>query len=589
MTLVKSVDELFVEHQRAIFIRTDRLFAWLLGLQWLGAIGTALWISPRAWAGAQSQTHIHVYTAIFLGGAIVSLPMVLALKVPGTRLSRHVVTAAQMLMSALLIHLTGGRIETHFHVFGSLAFLTFYRDWQVLLSASLIVALDHFLRGVFWPESVFGVVVAGEWRWLEHVWWVLFEDVFLFMAIHQSNQEMRSIAERQARANQALLEAEQANFMKDEFLATLSHELRTPLTSAVGWISVLNRVGEKDLDTRTQGLVVIERNIRALTKLIDDLLDVSRIMAGKMVLDTKPVSLRTVAEGALESIRPAAAAKEIILEASLPARDLVVHGDSGRLQQIVWNLLSNSVKFTPKRGRVGLRVEESGENALLTVTDTGPGISAQFLPHLFERFRQADGSVTRGFGGLGLGLAIVRHIAELHGGTVSASSAGVGSGAEFTVTLPMHLNSQVFTENFQTTGFHMGLLRGLRILVVEDDTDTRNLIALILKRSGAAVLTAGTAKAALIIIEAEIPDIMVADVGMPGEDGHSLIRKVRATEGIFGPRMPAMALTAYARAEDRKAALAAGFDEHLAKPVEIERLTSLLAELAKKRISAARA
>jgi signal transduction histidine kinase/CheY-like chemotaxis protein len=578
-------DELLLEHQHDIHVRTDRLFAGLMVLQWIGAIVTALVISPRVWAGAQTGIHAHVYAAVFLGGIIVSLPIGLVVTLRGAKITRHVIAVAQMLMSALLIHLTGGRIETHFHVFGSLAFLAFYRDWRVLLTASFVVALDHFLRGEFWPQSVYGIFAASNWRWLEHVWWVCFEDVFLFMAIHQSNQEMRAIAERQARSELARTDAEQASRVKDEFLATLSHELRTPLTSAFGWMAIIRRGAESDRELRGRGLTIIDQNIRALSRLIDDLLDVSRIYSGKFTLDARPMLLGPVIETALESIRPAMDAKQIVLEAKLPETDLVVDGDSGRLQQVVWNLLSNAVKFTPKGGKVQLSLTEKDDVAILKVSDNGIGFPAEFQERIFERFRQVDSSTTRRYGGLGLGLSIVRHVVELHDGRVVASSPGTGKGAEFTVTLPSYKKQSLFVNSNVPRNIRSGLLDGLTVLVVEDEADARALIAVVLEKSGARVLTADSALSALEIFEREKPDVMISDIGMPDEDGYSLIKKVREREATLGRkrRMPAAALTAYAKQEDRSAALAAGFEDHATKPIEPDRLAKLVAELANRR------
>ncbi|HYF50363.1 MAG TPA: ATP-binding protein [Planctomycetota bacterium] len=582
------VEQLFSQHLHAIHVRTDRLFAMIMGLQWLGAIFAALIISPRAWEGSQYQTHVHVYAALFLGGAIVSLPIALALLCPGKLLTRHVVAIGQMLMSALLIHLTGGRIETHFHVFGSLAFLAFYRDWRVLVSASIVVAVDHYLRGAYWPISVYGVVAAGQWRWLEHVWWVVFEDVFLFMAISQSIQEMRAMAERQARVEYALVEAENANRAKDEFLATLSHELRTPMTSLFGWTDILRKNENRDEATLTRGLGVIDRNLRALMRLIEDLLDVSRIVAGKFALETKPILLNTVVENAVESIRPAAEGKSIELSLEMRA-DIVVQGDAPRLQQVIWNLLSNAVKFTPKHGKVCLRAELSGGQAMLTVSDTGKGMPAEFLPHIFKRFQQADGSITRASGGLGLGLAIVRHIVELHGGSVKAASAGPGQGSVFTVALPAITNAVILRPPGRqpevAAAHNSRILDGVTVLVVEDEPDSRELITLVLQRSGAQVLAARSSAEALELLESHRPDVLISDIGMPVEDGYTLIKKVRAREAELGRHVPAAALTAYAKSEDRAAAIAAGFEEHVAKPIQPERLPAFVAQLARSRNS----
>jgi CheY-like chemotaxis protein len=293
--------------------------------------------------------------------------------------------------------------------------------------------------------------------------------------------------------------------------------------------------------------------------------------------------LRPVIENALESVRPAAKAKDIALECAIPNSDIVVRGDASRLQQVIWNLLSNSVKFTPRQGRVQISVVEQDGNALLSVTDTGQGIAPEFLPCLFERFKQADGSITRRHGGLGLGLAIVRHIVEMHGGTVSAASEGPGKGSTFSVTLPMESNAIVVRER-PAPGGRTRMLDGLKVLVVEDDADTRSLIAMVLEESGAKVLSASCVTEALQFVEHDNPDVMISDIGMAEEDGYSLIRKIRLREATMGRHLPAAALTAYAKTEDRAAALAAGFEDHVAKPVEPERLPILVAELAKRRM-----
>jgi signal transduction histidine kinase/CheY-like chemotaxis protein len=584
---LQRAETLFLDHQRAIHIRTDQMFAWLLILQWLGAVATAAWISPLAWSGTQSQIHVHLYAAVFLGIAIISLPIALAYWIPGRALTRHIIAVSQMLISALLIHLTGGRIETHFHVFGSLAFLAFYRDWRVLISASVVVGVDHLLRGIFWPESVFGIVVAGRWRWLEHVWWVVFEDVFLIMALRQSIQEMRAIAERQAHEERARQDAEDANKAKDDFLATLSHELRTPLTSAFGWVNILRRPNQ-DPATIEKGLKVLDRNIRSQKQLTDDLLDVSRIVSGKFMLNIQPMLLRPVLEGAIETARPSADAKSIQLIFDAKIADTVVRGDAERLQQVASNLLSNAVKFTPAGGRITLSAREEFGHVVIQVIDSGIGIPREFICHLFERFRQADASTTRRFGGLGLGLALVRHIVELHHGQVRAESEGEGQGTTLTVTLPVLRNAVIVRDLKPETASGIrrrsGVLDGLTVLLVEDEVDSRELIGLVLERSGARVLAAGSAADAMEMIELHNPDVMISDIGMPGEDGYSLIRRVRSREATHGGHLPAAALTAYAKREDRDAALAAGYQEHMPKPIEPDRLPAVIAELAGKRI-----
>jgi PAS domain S-box-containing protein len=398
-----------------------------------------------------------------------------------------------------------------------------------------------------------------------------------------------------AREKEARKEAEEANRLKDEFLSTLSHELRTPLTSIIGWAKLL-RTGELDETRRAQALETIGRNARSQAQLIDDLLDVSRIITGKLRIDMRPVEPASVVEAAVDSIRPAAAAKGIALELQLDRRWGLVSGDPNRLQQVIWNLLSNAVKFTRGGGHVGVRLVGSDSDVEISVTDTGYGISPDFLTHVFDRFRQADGSTTRTHGGLGLGLAIVRHIVEMHGGTVSAESDGEGHGATFRVKLPLYVEvqramsprreSEPATE---ATGREsaivesqgpMSALQGLRVLLVEDDGDNLELLAMLLSRNGAKITAVSSAAEALIALEEVRPDVLVSDIGMPEEDGYSLISKVRLLPPERGGNTPAAALTAYARTEDRVRVLAAGYQLHLAKPVEPAELVAVVASLA---------
>jgi PAS domain S-box-containing protein len=387
-------------------------------------------------------------------------------------------------------------------------------------------------------------------------------------------------AERAARA-----QAEAANRLKDEFLSTLSHELRTPLNAIVGWVQML-RSGTLSPAEALDGLAVIERNAKAQTTLINDLLDISRIMSGKVYMDVRPVDPVGVVRAALDSVRLAAEAKGVRVEAALEPSGEVT-GDADRLQQVVWNLLSNAVKFTPKGGRVFARLERSGTHVRITVSDDGQGIDPAFLPHVFERFRQADSSSVRRHGGLGLGLAIVRHLVEMHGGTVRAESDGPGKGATFTVDLPMRavrsLSPDPAAEGQAAAGGAAGPswagLQGLRVLIVDDEADARNLVGLVLRKAGAAVTAAASAAEALALLAESTPDAMVCDIGMPGEDGYSLIRKIRRLAPDAGGRVPAVALTAFARSEDRERALSAGFQMHVPKPVEPNVLTEALAAL----------
>jgi len=384
-------------------------------------------------------------------------------------------------------------------------------------------------------------------------------------------------------------ELSQANRLKDEFLATLSHELRTPLTAILGWTHML-RSGKFDEANTVQALETIERNARAQTRLIDDLLDISRIVTGRLSLDIRPVDLTLVIEAVIDVVRPAADAKSIQLSVESDYAAIPFQGDPDRLQQILWNLLSNAIKFTPKGGRVEIRLEHARDYAQIKVSDTGKGIGADFLPYAFDRFRQADNSLSREYTGLGLGLSIVRHLTELHGGTVSVESGGEGRGATFTVRLPINLPREADGSATKATGgervknseaFDYPLvLEGLRVLVVDDDADTLEVISMILMRSGAEVKTAVRAAQGMETLRQWVPDVLVFDVGMPGEDGYELIRKVRMLRPERGGELPAVALTAYARPEDRVHALSAGYQMHLAKPVDPADLISVVAGLA---------
>jgi PAS domain S-box-containing protein len=391
-----------------------------------------------------------------------------------------------------------------------------------------------------------------------------------------------------AREKEARIEAEAANRLKDEFLSTLSHELRTPLTAIIGWSSMLLQ-GEIDEAKQPHALKTIARNAKSQGQLIDDLLEVSRIITGKLHLTFSPCQLQPIVEAALETIKPTAEAKGVRFKTSFDQHVGFVSGDPDRLQQVVWNLLSNAVKFTPKGGVVEIRFGRVNSQVEIVVSDSGEGIKGEFLPHVFERFRQADGSTTRAHGGLGLGLAIVRHLVELHGGTVRAESDGPGMGATFTVSLPLLAHSRqilspddkpvqpVLVAAESREGARM--LEGLRVLIVDDEPDARELFTLMLTRCGAEVRTAASAKEALQYLETWKPTVMVADIGMEGEDGYALIRKVRALPREKGGQIPALALTAYARPEDRLRTISAGYQMHLAKPVDRAQLAAALESL----------
>ncbi len=382
--------------------------------------------------------------------------------------------------------------------------------------------------------------------------------------------------ERTARAA-----AEAASLMKDEFLATLSHELRTPLNAIVGWTHLL-RSGTLSGEKLQRAVETIERNAYAQARLIDDLLDVSAIVSGKMSLEVRPVELAKVVEAVLEGVRPAADAKGIRLQVALDPDAGPVPGDAARLQQVVWNLLSNAVKFTPVGGRVRVGLERRGGHARLSVHDSGVGIEPDFLPHVFEPFRQADSGTTRAQGGLGLGLAIVRRLVELHGGSARAESDGPGQGATFVVDLPL-LAGEPERRTPEAPQVEEGNgapdLAGLRVLVVDDEPDSRDLMAVALEEKGAEVMAVDSAVRARGAFDGFRPDVLVSDIAMAEQDGYDLIRWVRDLPPERGGAVPAAAVTAYARSEDRRRALLAGFNMHLSKPFDPGELLAVVASL----------
>lgn len=396
--------------------------------------------------------------------------------------------------------------------------------------------------------------------------------------------ERMSLLEREQLAR---AEAERASRAKDEFIATLSHELRTPLNSVLGWARLL-RTGKLDAAGINQAVEAIGRGATTQAQIVDDLLDVSRIVRGALRLDVRPVDLGPVIEAAVETVQPAARGREIeiAVEHGAPAP---VSGDPGRLQQVIWNLLANAIKFTPPGGRVLVRTEAVAEGVQIVVADNGKGISPEFLPHLFERFRQADSSTTRAHGGLGLGLAIVRHLVEAHGGSVAAESAGPGLGSTFYVRLPLAAPRQrratgeqtpVMTSMMASDPRPPASLKALRVLVVDDDADTREALARLLEQAGAQVASAGSAEEALEKLRRSPPDVLLSDIAMPGRDGYDLIRAIRSLAPEQGGRVPAAALTAFTQGDRRREALLAGYQVWLAKPIEPVALTEAVARLA---------
>ncbi|WP_395823257.1 PAS domain S-box protein [Archangium minus] len=466
-------------------------------------------------------------------------------------------------------------------------------DWtRVVHPEDLSRLLEHWQRSLetgerFEAEIRIRRARDGEWRWFVSRaqparaadgsilrWIVSCTDID---EQRRATQERLELLRRVQAAHSA---AEEANRLKDDFLATVSHELRTPLTAMLGWLQLL-RSGRLSEEKRGRALETLERNARAQAQVIEDLLDISRIITGKLHLEPGPLDMKAVVEAALESTRPLAETKGVTLELETGAESLPMRGDAGRLQQVVWNLVHNAIKFTPRGGRVTVQLRPLDGTVELRVTDTGMGISPSFLPHIFERFRQQDSSSRRAHGGLGLGLAIVHHIVELHGGRVSAHSPGEGLGASFVLHLPREpratpLVTPASQAPLDAVPPARSDLAGLRLLLVEDQEDTREMLSVLLEGQGAHLRAVSSAAEAFHCFREWRPDLLVSDIGLPGENGYELLQRIRALPPEEGGLTPAVALTAYARADDRARALRAGFDMHVPKPVEATELLAVL-------------
>jgi two-component system sensor histidine kinase/response regulator len=576
--------ELFQEQLDGLHGHVDKLFGLLMAFQFVGAIVWAAVAAPLTWSAGRSWLHPHVILAVVMGG-LIALPIIfLVFYRPGQNLNRYAIAVGQMLMSGLLIHLSGGRIETHFHVFGSLAFLAFYRDWKVLIPATIVVAADHVVRGVYLPASVYGVPSGAEWRFLEHAGWVVFEDVFLFAAIVWGRKEMVSLAQRQALVEEKSDEAERANHAKSDFLSRMSHELRTPLNAILGFAQLIDLNDPTPAQREASSQIL--RGGKHLLQLINEVLDISKIEAGSLSISAEPVLLAEVVEQAMALVAPLADDCGITIVCDLSEMEgLCVKADRQRLLQVVINLATNAVKYNKKNGLVDISASRRGDKIRLEIVDTWTGIAPELRRRVFVPFDRLDSEKKGGVEGTGLGLSLSKSLVEVMGGSIGFESE-LGVGSTFFIELqsehPSVLSEQVMAELLLMPKKDANL----KILYIEDNESNIMLMRHVMAtRPEWALSVAENGFKGLDMIDQERPDVLLLDLDLPDISGSEVFERLKAKPELGELRI--LIVSADATTKRIDSLMSMGADGYITKPFDVIDLVTKIANLNPVRVAEA--